>query len=149
MDEADKFNLMVDLEMFDAYRLKKVKDFVEQLKLEKESPKRPWISDARFKNCVRNMHDVVKVYKIDVPTSVVIEAEISFDENDKPNVLSYSGFNWEEVSKQIEKSDETKAYGTLVKEKRKTINRYIAELSAEYNVTTEEIAAEISFEMDF
>lgn len=149
MDEGDKFNLMVDLEMFDAYRLKKVKDFVEQLKLEKESPERPWISDARFKSCVRNMHDVVQVYKIDVPISVVIAADISFDENDKPNVLNYSGFGWEEVSKQIEKSDEIKTYATLVKEKRKTITKHIAELSAEYDVTTEEIAAEISFEMDF
>jgi hypothetical protein len=149
MDEADKFNLLVDLEMFDAYRLKKVKDLVDKLKQEKESPDRPWVADAKFKNCVRLMQEVTQVHKINIPISGFVSAEIYFNENNEPDILSYSGLNWEEVIKQMETSDEVKAYAALVTERRNTLTQHIAELSAKYNVSTDEIAAEISFEMDF
>jgi len=149
MDEADKFNLLVDLEMFDAYRLKKVKDLVDKLKQEKESPDRPWVADAKFKNCVRLMQEVTQVHKINIPISGVASAEVCFDENNEPDILSYSGLKWEEVEKEMKASNEVKAYATLVAERRKTLTQHIAELSAEYNVSTDEITAEISFEMDF
>lgn len=149
MDEADKSNLLADLEMFDAYRLKKVKDLVDKLKQEKESPDRPWIADARFKNCVRLMQEVTQVHKMHIPINGVASAEVCFDENNEPDILSYSGLKWEEVEKEMKASDEMKAYATLVAEKRKTLAQYIEKLSAEYNVTAEEITAEISFEMDF